>query len=83
MHLTDVICCCLPTFPKYSDHAWDDLPEDAKKAAIVLGYTKKLWDKDRTPEPIRDCVWEDLNPEQQAAATVLGYDQRMWDNADL
>lgn len=82
MHITDVICCCLPKFPKYSDHDWDELPEDAKEAAIVLGYTKKLWDKNRTPEPIRDCGWEDLNPEQQAAAIVLGYDQRLWDYAD-
>ena len=82
MHISDYICCCLPKFPKYADHTWDELPDDAKEAAAVLGYTKKLWDKKRTPEPIDDRDWEDLTLEQQAAAIVLGYDQYMWDNAD-
>ena len=48
--------------------------------ATALGYNKKLWDKDVTPD---DCDedWEDLTPEQQKAAAVLGYDQKSWDSS--
>lgn len=31
---------------KYDDYDWKELPEDVRKAAEVLGYTKKIWDKD-------------------------------------
>ena len=82
MTILDYFCCCLPKLPKYSEFEWDELPDEAREAASVLGYTKKLWDKKRTPELIQDCDWKDLTPQHQAAATVLGYDQAMWDNQD-
>lgn len=65
---------------KYDDYDWDELPEDIQEAAKVLGYTKKHWDKDKTPAEC-DAVWKDLTPEQQAAAAKLGYDQNSWDES--
>ena len=64
---------------KYDDEDWADLPEDAKEAAKVLGYTKRMWNEDDEPECC-DEDWEDLTKEQQDAAKVLGYDQASWDS---
>eukprot|EP00547_Thalassionema_nitzschioides_P005166 CAMPEP_0194217008 /NCGR_PEP_ID=MMETSP0156-20130528/20145_1 /TAXON_ID=33649 /ORGANISM="Thalassionema nitzschioides, Strain L26-B" /LENGTH=78 /DNA_ID=CAMNT_0038945917 /DNA_START=127 /DNA_END=363 /DNA_ORIENTATION=+ len=73
------LCCCLPASPKYEDYDWNELPEDAKKAAQTLGYTKKMWDKDKSPEGLEDKEWEQLTEEEQKAAGVLGYDESGWD----
>ena len=63
---------------KYDDYDWEDLPEAAQKAAAVLGYTQKIWDKDQTTD-CEDKDWDELTPEEQAAAKVLGYSQKKWD----
>eukprot|EP00536_Pseudo-nitzschia_multiseries_P010432 jgi/Psemu1/203252/e_gw1.318.5.1 len=66
---------------KYEDYDWVELPEDIKKLCEDLGYTKKLWDKDKEP----DCMdedWKDLTPTQQAAAAKLGYDEKSWNEED-
>lgn len=75
------VCECLRTGGKYEDYDWAELPDDAKEAATTLGYTKKMWDKDKEP----DCMkldWEELSKEQQAAAEVLGYNEKMWEEED-
>ena len=48
-------------------------------AAKILGYTKKLWDKEKEPAEIKDLDWDELTTEQQNAATVLGYTQETYD----
>ena len=63
---------------KYDDYDWDELPKDIQEAAAKLGFTKKLWDKDKEPDAC-DEYWKDLTPEQQEAATKLGYTQETWD----
>ena len=63
---------------KYDDYDWDELPKEIQDAAKVLGYTKKLWDNDKTPEEC-DEDWVDLTVEQKAAAIKLGYDRKRWD----
>jgi len=65
---------------KYEDYDWDELPEDARKAAETLGYNKKMWDKDKKPAS-EEKDWEDLTPTEQAAAQVLGYDEKLWDSS--
>ncbi|GAX13941.1 hypothetical protein FisN_5Lh152 [Fistulifera solaris] len=65
---------------KYNDCTWKDLPEDAKKAAKVLGYKKKTWDED-LEVAVDDKEWDELTDEQQEAAKVLGYTEESW-NAD-
>ena len=67
---------------KYEDYDWKELPDDAKDAAKVLGYNKKMWNNNREPECC-DEYWDDLTNEQQEAATVLGYDKKSWDNEGL
>jgi len=63
---------------KYDDYDWNELPEDAKKAAKTLGYDKKMWDKDeKAPSDGKD--WAELTPEEQEAAKVLGFDEEKWD----
>ena len=66
---------------KMEDDDWDELPADVQEAATKLGYNKKLWDKDKTPE-ICDKYWKDLTAEQQAAAEILGYSVDNWDDSD-
>ena len=66
---------------KYEDEDWDELPAEVREAAAKLGYNKKLWDKDKTPE-ICDKSWKDLTAEQQAAAEILGYSVDNWDDSD-
>ena len=63
----------------YEDYDWDELPDNVREAATTLGYTKKIWDKDKKPAS-DDKDWEDLTPEERAAAQVLGYDERTWDD---
>jgi len=67
---------------KYEDLDWKQLPEDVRKAAELLGYTKKMWDHDKEPKLVKDSDWDDLTKEQQAAATVLGYTAGNWSDDD-
>jgi len=62
----------------YNDYDWAELPQKAQEAAIVLGYTEKLWDNDETA-PSDDKYWDELSPEERQAATLLGYDRQKWD----
>lgn len=32
---------------KYDDYDWKELPKEVQEAATKLGYTKKMWDKDK------------------------------------
>ena len=49
-----------PKMSEYEDEDWDDLPEDVQAAFQKLGYTKKMWDKDRTRESRKLLVWSGL-----------------------
>ena len=61
----------------YDHYDWKDLPKDIRKAARVLGYTKKIWNG--SLEPIEcDKYWEDLTQIEQNAAKKLGYDEMKW-----
>ena len=64
---------------KYEDYDWKELPDEVKKAAKFLGYSKKMWNNDAEP-PVSDKDWIDLTPEQQEAASVLGYTKETWDD---
>ena len=64
---------------KYDDFDWAELPSKAKKAAEVLGYNKRLWDKDIEPATC-DKYWKDLTGAEKDAAIVLGYDESSWDD---
>ena len=67
----------------YDDDDWDELPDTAKKAAEVLGYTKEVWDTDDTVPTTWHATcekeWNELSLEEQVAATTLGYNQQIWD----
>lgn len=66
---------------EYDDYDWKELPDEIRLAAETLGYTQRLWDKDKDTE-ISDNDWEELTTEQREAAKKLGYNQQMWDNED-
>lgn len=70
--------CCSSAAGEYDDYDWNELPDDVKEAAKVLGYDKKIWDGDGKP-PTDDKDWDELTKEQQEAAIVLGYDEDKWD----
>ena len=42
------------------DKNWDDLMYDEKVGAIVLGYTRKMWDKGKKQPPAMEKHWADL-----------------------
>jgi len=65
---------------KYDDYDWDELPAEAKSAFEVLGYNKKMWDKDQSPAS-EDKDWDELTAAEKAAAKILGYDQKSWDSS--
>eukprot|EP00548_Thalassiothrix_antarctica_P000848 CAMPEP_0194146088 /NCGR_PEP_ID=MMETSP0152-20130528/19560_1 /TAXON_ID=1049557 /ORGANISM="Thalassiothrix antarctica, Strain L6-D1" /LENGTH=70 /DNA_ID=CAMNT_0038846509 /DNA_START=61 /DNA_END=273 /DNA_ORIENTATION=- len=67
---------------KYEDHDWEELEDEVKAAAEVLGYTQEMWDNDEEPEDIEDEDWDDLDKKQQEAAKVLGYTKEGWDTSD-
>jgi len=65
---------------KYEEFDWDELPDNVKLAAIILGYTQVLWDNDQhTSTTVKD--WMELTQEEKQAATTLGYyNEQTWCN---
>ena len=63
---------------KYDVADWNDLPLNAKKAAVRLGYSQKSWNMNEDPKNF-DKSWVDLNSEELEAATTIGYTSRTWD----
>jgi hypothetical protein len=61
----------------YEDFDWDELPEDVKAAAVVLGYDKAVWDGDGKA-PSDDKDWEELTSAERKAAERLGYTEETW-----
>ena len=63
------------------DHmSWDELPRDAREAAVELGYTARSWDTD-TKGPWDDKRWEELPSLQWNAAFTHRYDGLKWNNS--
>jgi hypothetical protein len=48
------------------------------KAAIVLGYTEKIWDNHEPTPCCHDKDWKELTKEEERAAKVLGYKEKKW-----
>jgi hypothetical protein len=68
-----------PMAGTYDNFYWRSLPEHAKQAAEVLGYTKALWDKDMETDITNNNDWDDLTDVQKEAAEILGWTQLKWD----
>mmetsp|Transcript_12017 Transcript_12017/g.30454 ORF Transcript_12017/g.30454 Transcript_12017/m.30454 type:complete len:792 (-) Transcript_12017:34-2409(-) len=66
---------------QHKDSDWKELPDEVRESAEVLGYTKKLWNRDKEPE-VCEKDWEDLNDLQREAAKRLGYTKQTWDEED-
>ena len=66
---------------EYEDDDWDELPAEIQKLCEGIGYTQKLWDKDKDPECF-DKDWEELTPTEQDAAAKLGYTPETWDEEE-
>mmetsp|Transcript_17395 Transcript_17395/g.32142 ORF Transcript_17395/g.32142 Transcript_17395/m.32142 type:complete len:192 (+) Transcript_17395:1-576(+) len=60
----------------YFAYDFDDLPEDVKEAAIILGYDKEHWDQGLEIEVGVD--WNELSEEKKAAAFKIGYEEGDW-----
>eukprot|EP00537_Pseudo-nitzschia_pungens_P017844 CAMPEP_0172409604 /NCGR_PEP_ID=MMETSP1061-20121228/76451_1 /TAXON_ID=37318 /ORGANISM="Pseudo-nitzschia pungens, Strain cf. pungens" /LENGTH=671 /DNA_ID=CAMNT_0013145763 /DNA_START=10 /DNA_END=2025 /DNA_ORIENTATION=+ len=63
---------------QHEDCNWGELPEWVREAASMLGYSKKLWDRDKEPLTC-EKDWEELTPSEKDAATRLGYTKELWD----
>lgn len=66
----------------YDDYDFEELPPQAKQAALDLGYTKEIWDTNGDiPADAKD--WDELNQQEQAAAHMLGYTREMWEEHSM
>ncbi|KAL7557534.1 hypothetical protein ACA910_019315 [Epithemia clementina (nom. ined.)] len=68
----------IPHSISYCDLAWNELPDDVKTGAKMLGFTRTLWDKDQESPLIKTHSWSQLDAEQQHVAKLLGYDPEDW-----
>ena len=67
---------------QYEECSWKKLPNWVKENALILGWTKQLWDNDGE-SPCDDKDWVELTTEQQEAAKKLGYTtSAIWDDDD-
>merc|ERR1712216_574506 len=48
---------------QYEDDDWKDLPKWVQDDAKILGYTKRLWDKDKEPKTC-DKDWNELSAQE-------------------
>jgi len=64
---------------QHEDFDWKELPQWIRETAEVLGYTKKLWDRDKEPK-VCNSDWKDLMDAQKEAAKRLGYTSALWDD---
>jgi len=62
----------------YEDTDWKDLPPKVQRAAEILGYNERMWDKGKDP-PSEDKSWRRLSFAEQEAAQILGYTKEKWD----
>ena len=68
---------------QYLDLAWDELPWRVQEAAVILGYTARLWNqKQRSPLPCESKAWRQLTVAEQQAAAVFGFNQGRWDDVE-
>ncbi|KAL7517314.1 hypothetical protein ACHAWX_002245 [Stephanocyclus meneghinianus] len=63
-------------WPKYQDFSWITIPEEARAAAMVMGYTSNSWAW--SGNPIDHKRWDEMSHEEQAAGNVLGYNEEIW-----
>jgi hypothetical protein len=63
----------------WQDNDWEELPAHVQTAALVLGYTKRLWDTDEEP-PACSKDWKKLTTVEKEAAQILGYNRRTWND---
>ena len=63
---------------KWQTVDWNDLPEEIRTDAIVLGYDERLWSI-KADIDTESYDWEQLSgAQQQAAFTIFGYTEDTW-----
>lgn len=77
----DLESCSTEGSGLYGAYDWDELPDEARAAAELLGYREFLWNHDKEPDEA-EKDWSELTPEQQEACKVLGYDEVKWNKDD-
>ncbi|KAL7522316.1 hypothetical protein ACHAWX_007006 [Stephanocyclus meneghinianus] len=70
----------------YESYRWDTLPDHALEAAIVLGWSQCVWDKETDCSAGRPASetsnWRQLTPEEKAAGINLCWFRSSWDQSD-
>ena len=77
----DIESCSTEGSGLYGAYDWDELPDEVRAAAELLGYRQFLWDHDKEPE-LAEKDWSELTAEEQEACKVLGYDEAKWNKDD-
>ncbi|MBS0239021.1 MAG: hypothetical protein JSR89_11420 [Proteobacteria bacterium] len=63
----------------YDNRSWDELPYGVRRAWAMLGYSRNVWDSDRSTRSEGES-WSQLTARQRQAAAALGYSPSSWDN---
>jgi len=61
------------------NRSWDELSYGARRAWMMLGYNRSLWDSNGISR-LETANWSQLSARQRQAAAALGYSQQSWDN---
>jgi len=62
---------------EYQQYDWTELSGSEKVAWQTLGYSERMWDKNRD-SATTDNEWDELTPAEKKAAQFLGYTQSSW-----
>jgi hypothetical protein len=66
--------------PEVAKIKWNELSDEERGAAKVLGQSEKTWNEDLHVAS-EDKTWRSLTDEEKEAATVLKYNEDSWNNS--
>uniref|UniRef100_A0A7S3DXC0 Uncharacterized protein n=1 Tax=Entomoneis paludosa TaxID=265537 RepID=A0A7S3DXC0_9STRA len=67
----------IETTINYDYEQWEELPDHAKDAALLIGFDEDRWNNGENPE-LFESPWEALQVQEREAALFLGYKQEEW-----
>jgi len=69
------------SFTKYGEYDFDELSPEIQNAALVLGFTKNIWNKGYSQNfsPCEGKPWDSLSSKQRSAALALGCGEKKWE----
>lgn len=67
--------------PSLEAQLWKNMSQKQQKAAVELGWSKKMWEEGSKPA-CRRKEWSELSRAEKEAARTVGYTEEIWNNRD-